>query len=138
MFERRLAQQHRQLEQTFQGLVAECGGRGCQDPIALRRRWSAFERELLAHMDEEEQRWLPAFSAKYPVEAEELRREHEHIRTTLTELGVALDLHALRADTVEAFINTLRAHAAREDRRLYLWIEEQEGPRCVLEAGAPD
>jgi hypothetical protein len=130
MFERRLAEQHRQLEKVFQGLVCGCVS---EDPIALRRRWCTFERELLEHMQEEEQRWLPAFSIKYPAEAEELRREHQEIRTTLNELGVALDLHALRAETGEAFINKLRTHAAREDRRLYLWIEEHEGPRCVLE-----
>ena len=122
MFEHGLAEQHRRLDKVFQALVSECGR---EDPIALRQQWSAFEHELLEHMDEEEARWLPRFSRRYPAEAEQLRQEHEEIRATLGELGVMLDLHALRAESVAAFVAKLRAHAAREDRRLYQWIERE-------------
>ena len=127
MFEHGLAEQHRRLEKVFQALVCECGR---EDPIELRRQWSVFEQQLLRHMEEEELRWLPGFARRYPAEAELLRREHHEIRTTLNELAVMLDLHALRADAVTALVDQLRAHAAREDRSLYEWIERQGRAPC--------
>jgi hypothetical protein len=131
MSEHAFAEQHRRLERIFQALVSETGR---EDPLALRQQWAAFEAELLGHLDEEERRWLPGFARLHPEEAERIRREHAEIRSTLTELGVMLDLHALRADVVCAFVEKLRAHATREDGAFYRWIlaagpQDQEGAR---------
>ena len=131
MAEHAFAEQHRRLEKTFQALVSELGR---EDPRALRQQWTAFEAELLGHLDEEERRWLPGFARRNPEEAEGILREHAEIRSTLTELGIMLDLHALRADVVCAFVEKLRAHATREDGAFYRWIlaarpEHQEGSR---------
>jgi hypothetical protein len=47
----------------------------------------------------------------------------EQIRSTLTDLGVRLDLHLPRAEDVLAFIERLRAYAANEDAGFHRWLE---------------
>ena len=60
-----------------------------------------------------------------PEEAVALLREHGQIRELLLELGVAVDLHAIRFEQSRRFIDMLRAHADREDRLLYRWADER-------------
>jgi hemerythrin superfamily protein len=124
-----LLEDHRHLDGMFQDIVAVCQ-RG--DHADLHRRWSRFERELTGHMDLEEHEILPAFSRAHLAEAEGLRDEHATIRAALTELGVDLDLHCLRADRVEAFIALLRAHARREEALLYPWASGGAGEEHFL------
>jgi hypothetical protein len=38
-------------------------------------------------------------------------------------LGLNLDLHCLRAEAVDDFARTLRAHAKRDDAALYPWAQ---------------
>jgi hemerythrin-like domain-containing protein len=97
------------------------------EPAELRGQWSRFERELSSHLDLEEHEILPAFARAHLAEAQGLRDEHTAIRAALTEMGVDLDLHCLRADRVEAFIQLLRAHARREDGLLYPWASRAQG-----------
>jgi hemerythrin superfamily protein len=119
-----LSDDHRHMEGLFQDVVAACK-RG--EPAELRGQWSRFERELSSHLDLEEHEILPAFARAHQAEAQGIRDEHAAIRTALTELGVDLDLHCLRADRVEAFIQLLRAHARREEGVLYPWASRAAG-----------
>jgi len=113
-----MSEDHRHLEQLFQEIVAWAHE---GEHASLRGEWQRFERELLSHLELEEQEILPAFSREHLAEARSIRDEHASIRAGLTELGVELDLHCLRAERVEAFIGLLRAHAKREEALLYPW-----------------
>jgi hemerythrin superfamily protein len=115
---------HERLERLFDALVTEAV-RG--DPADLLDEWRTFERSLLAHLEAEEVHLLPAFGQSAPTEAAALWDEHARIREKLTELGIDLELHCLSADRVKAFIDGLRAHAAREERLLYPWAARQLG-----------
>jgi hypothetical protein len=113
-----LAEHHRDLDLRLAALV-RCaqGGDGDQ----LRREWSAFERELLAHMALEEEEILPAFAHHDPAAARAALEEHTAIRAQVLEMGLNLDLHLLRADRVAALVQKLRAHALHEEQALYAW-----------------
>jgi len=50
-----------------------------------------------------------------------LLREHQHIRTRLTEVGGAIERHVAGLATVQELVDELGAHERREDRILYLW-----------------
>lgn len=89
----------------------------------LRSEWNVFNRHLVEHMHAEETLVLPEFARVHQHEALELLREHGRIREELLELGVALDLHAIRFKQSQAFIARLNAHAAREERFLYPWLD---------------
>jgi hemerythrin superfamily protein len=113
-----LSADHARLDHLFEDIVASARA---GDPGALRAEWRRFEAELTSHLELEEQELLPAFARQHPAEAQGLREEHERIRGMLAELGVALDLHCLRADRVEEFVTLVRAHARREEALLYPW-----------------
>jgi hemerythrin-like domain-containing protein len=115
-----LALHHRGLEQALDIIAVKSEGR---DPLGLRRAWDTFEKELLRHIEIEEADLLPLFERSHPDDARGLRGEHDTIREKLFELGLALDLHQLRADAVTEFAARLRVHARREDGGLYPWIE---------------
>jgi hemerythrin superfamily protein len=113
-----LSEDHRHLERLFQEIVAWAHE---GEHRTLRGEWQRFERELTTHMELEEEEILPAFSHEHLAEAQAIREEHARIRAGLTELGIDLDLHCLRAERVEAFIGLLRAHAKREEALIYPW-----------------
>jgi hemerythrin len=94
------------------------------DPRALQKIWNAFERALVRHLDLEEESLFPLVESVHPEEARERRAEHARIRQIVGELGLSCDLHAVRREAVEDLVSTLRAHAAREDRTLYRWVDE--------------
>jgi polyisoprenoid-binding protein YceI len=113
-----LAHDHERLERQFQAIVSEAS---CGDPLELRGAWRAFEVELLRHFEDEEVHIFPAFAQQRPADARALLADHERIRASLTGLGVDLDLHCLPAERIADFVDTLRAHARREDDVLYPW-----------------
>jgi hemerythrin-like domain-containing protein len=119
-----LADDHRHLERLFQDVVAACR-RG--DRVEMRTEWTRFEGELSSHLDLEEHEILPAFARAHLAEAQGIRDEHAAIRAALVELGIDLDLHCLRAEGVEAFIELLRAHARREEGVMYPWASRAGG-----------
>ena len=67
------------------------------------------------------------FSRSEPKEAREILDEHARLRGRLVELAIDLDLHCLRPETVSAFVDELRSHAAREELLLYPWAARQLG-----------
>ena len=125
-----LHEHHQDLEAHFQRLMARCQD---GDPIELRCEWSLFERELTEHMELEEKELIPRFRRGRPAEGAQICREHDEIRVGLAELGIALDLHALRAEAVQEFLDLLRAHARREEALFYPWVTEHahESPRWL-------
>lgn len=86
--------------------------------------WAKFEHALLSHMEAEERFVLPSFAKVDPQEALALLREHGQFREQLLELGVAVDLHAIRYERSKELIERLQAHGAREDNLLYRWADE--------------
>jgi hemerythrin HHE cation binding domain-containing protein len=86
--------------------------------------WDEFGRVLEAHMNLEEATFLPVFGAEGPEQAllvDRIRHEHQDIRRTVERLGVAVQVHTLRADDVRELVALLRRHAALEDTSLYAW-----------------
>ena len=117
-----LAGDHDRLDREFQVIVTRAQG---GDRQQLESEWLAFQRALLGHLDAEEKHLIPALAHDRPREAQILLDEHEQIRGQLLQLGVDLDLHCLRADRVETFVEALRAHAQREENIYYPWADRQ-------------
>jgi len=112
----RLEKDHQELDslllQLAQDAAAPCPG-------VLEPTWNAFERRVLKHMAAEERFLLPLVEASDPAEVERTRIEHTQIRGTIAKLGVAIELHTVRATDINQLIELLRAHAKHEDERLY-------------------
>ena len=115
-------QDHVRLDALFEELLNRVH---VDDRNAIRETWTAFEEGLLAHMRAEERDMIPIFQRHDPAEAAEIVAEHAKVRSLLAELGVMLDIHALREERVEVLIALLRAHAAREDASLYKWADSE-------------
>lgn len=112
---------HRHLDEVLGRLL---GALAANAPDA-RALWDELDRDLSSHMAAEERFVLPSFMRVDPEEAVALLDEHGRIREMLLELGVAVDLHALRVEQARRFIEMLLAHADREDRLLYRWADER-------------
>jgi hemerythrin-like domain-containing protein len=120
-----LAEHHRALDEQLDRLVAQAQSLDAAD---LRAEWTAFERELLRHLEQEEAEILPGFARYDAAEALAILAEHAEIRRALLDLGMSLDLHCLRAETVGDFAQRLKAHAHREDGALYAWASSHVEP----------
>lgn len=101
------------------------------DPPALKADWERFERTLRAHLELEEREIVPAVERVDPKAAARVREDHAEIRASLDELGVEVELHTLRKETVDRFLTRLRDHAAREDATLYRIADEVLAPSAV-------
>jgi len=86
-----------------------------------------LQARVLAHLDSEERDVLPRYAEYAPQDASELLAEHATMRSVLAELDVAVDLHFVRANALDAFLATLRTHAIRENAGLYRWAERTGG-----------
>lgn len=117
-----LAGDHDRLDRVFQTIVTRAYGGDFQQ---LETEWSAFQDALLGHLDAEERNLIPALAKDRPREAQTLLEDHRLIRIQLLQLGVDLDLHCLRAEKVDAFVDALRAHAHREENIFYPWVDRQ-------------
>jgi hemerythrin superfamily protein len=118
---RELAREHTDLAATLAEL-STAASRG--DPRALQELWGPFERELLRHLDLEEQSVLPLVEPAHPEAVAKLLSEHDVIRSVVSEIGVCCDLHAVRKDSIEALVRMLDDHAKREDETVYRWVDE--------------
>lgn len=101
------------------------------DRDAVAQAWAELDARLLTHMDAEERYMIAALNRSDARAARALIEEHRHLRTRLTEIGTAVDLHIARLETFRQFQDELRAHARHEDGALYLWSDEHldEGDR---------
>jgi hemerythrin-like domain-containing protein len=116
-----LAREHRELDQLFEALLNALQADARDDALRL---WSAFDDGLCRHMALEEKHLLPLLQQQDAREVEELLKEHEDIRAKLAELGVGVDLHEIRVQTVSDFVEQLRRHARREDALAYRWAQQ--------------
>jgi len=121
---------HEQLRALLPRLLEAMAANARDDVAAL---WRELDHGLLTHMDAEERFILPVFAHVDRTEALDLLRQHGQIREQLLELGVAVDLHYLRFERSEEFLQILLTHAAREERLLYHWADDRLAPG-VLEA----
>lgn len=122
-----LIRDHHRLDQLFSELRAAFDADAREDAARL---WTDLDQGLSAHMAFEERYVLPAFRAVDSSEVDGLLREHDLIRHRLAELGIGVDLHAVRAEIVADFLALLRAHAHREDELLYRWAERKLPPEA--------
>ena len=124
-------QDHQRLDGLFEDLLNRVHA---GDAAAIREAWTAFEHGLLTHMEAEERDMIPIFRRHDPVEAAAIVEDHAKIRSLLAELGVKLEIHTLREEKVEGLVAFLRAHAAREDAALYLWVDSElpEAPKASI------
>jgi len=116
---------HEHLRDQVTRLLAAMQANARADVTTL---WNDLEHELLNHMEAEERFVLPGFARVDHGEATALLRDHGLIRENLLELGIALDLHCIRYERSQQFVDLLLRHAAREERLLYRWAEEHLSP----------
>ena len=115
-----LAEHHRATEQACTALLARTYA---DDPHELVAQYRAFEHALLEHLAAEEELILPAYAQHDPADAQAIRDDHEAIRKALNRLGIEVELHVVRAHSVHELVDSLRAHAAREDAAMYPWAQ---------------
>lgn len=58
-----------------------------------------------------------------PADAQALREDHVAIRKALEALAIEVELHCVRAHSINDLVNSLRVHAAREDAGMYPWAQ---------------
>jgi hemerythrin-like domain-containing protein len=116
-----LTADHLRLDALFDDVLKRLA---LDDRDETRAAWTDFEKGLLAHLEVEEKFILPPFAKDHELEASVIRREHDGFREKLAELGVMVDLHAIRMDVANLFVRALREHARREDSLMYRWAQE--------------
>ena len=115
-----LDQHHREIEEACLTLLS---AGFADEPRDLARCWGEIEHQLYDHMMAEEHFLFPAYQHAEPENAQDLRDQHARLREQALEIGVAIQLHAVRMEQIEAFVAELRAHARNEEVGLYRWAE---------------
>lgn len=115
-----LRREHARLDEIYEQLL---GAYRSGDWTEVQSAWNVFERGLRAHMETEETFVFSSLRAVDAAEADALASEHEEIRKALDVLGVNIELHALTRLDADELVCRLRAHATREERMLYPWVE---------------
>lgn len=112
----KLTKDHQEID-----ALLRCLAEDAQAPVpgTLLTTWSTFETKLIRHMQAEEQFLLPLLEASDPAEVARIRQEHARIRDSLTELGLAVELHTVREASILELIELLEAHAKHENGALY-------------------
>lgn len=116
-----LGTHHHQIEAACLAIMS-AGFTG--DSRDLASRWRDIERELLEHMAAEERLLLPAYQRADPENAQDLRDDHAVLRERALEIGVAIQLHTIRCEQLQHFVEALRAHAHREEVGMYRWAQD--------------
>jgi hypothetical protein len=114
---KRLSQDHQQL-----AALLECLSQAAEasDRETLVATWAELETRLICHMEAEERYLLPLVEASHPAEVTRTLAEHAQIRDRIAELGLAVELHAVRSSDIRALIELLQAHSKHEDEALYV------------------
>lgn len=90
--------------------------------------WGPFEKDFRAHMEFEERELFAGFAATGPDPADvvkTLREQHDDMREQLSQLGIEIQLHAIRAETIDAFVKAIRLHSTVESAHFYPWVDGQ-------------
>ncbi|HEX3758460.1 MAG TPA: hemerythrin domain-containing protein [Kofleriaceae bacterium] len=93
------------------------------EPGELIRQWGDIEHQLYDHMMAEEHFLFPAYQRDEPENAQVLRAQHARLRDHAMQIGVAVELQAVRMEQIEAFLAELQAHARCEEAALYRWAD---------------
>jgi nucleotide-binding universal stress UspA family protein len=128
-----MRREHARLEEIYAALLAAYREGDWAD---VRTQWGIFEPALRAHLDMEERDILPAFRAVDADEADAIALEHIELRRLLDTLGVLVELHAVPERDVEALLERLAAHGAREEFLLYPWLDEEKVDERVGQSDA--
>jgi hemerythrin-like domain-containing protein len=118
---RHLREDHDAFERRFDDL---CARAQTDDWRYLDEVWDAFVDDIEDHFAFEEEVLFPVLGEQGPEEralVERLVAEHAEVRGTLQQLGVQIQLHQIRAETIERLVTLLREHAALERAHLYDW-----------------
>ncbi len=121
----RLHGDHERFDERFDALCATAREGDWTDVDAL---WGPFEKDLRAHMAFEERELFEKFAATGEGPADvvkTLKDQHADLRKQLAQLGIETQLHAIRADSIDAFVKALRMHAAVESAHFYPWLEKE-------------
>ena len=115
----RLREAHVDLSHGFDHLmrVADAG-----DARTCDQAWDGFWRTVEDHLAFEERELFPVLAAEGlqgKAHVQQLAAEHATIRRDLIDIGVSLQLHQDRTETIARFIEDMRLHAAREDEWLH-------------------
>ncbi len=119
----RLHGDHERFDARFETLCTICRHGDWAD---VDRQWGSFEKDLRAHMAFEERELFDDFAATGDGPADvvaTLKAQHTELRKLLGQLGIETQLHAIRADSIDAFVQALRLHASVESAHLYPWLE---------------
>jgi hypothetical protein len=103
------------LATSFLALVED------HDRETVRRHLEDLEVRVFEHIEAEERHLIFRYMEEDPDDARAIWQEHAALRRSLTQLGIAVDLLALRVEDVRVFVETLRAHGRRESAGLYRW-----------------
>jgi len=99
----RLREEHAQLDARFDDLCARArGGEWCD----VDEMWNDFAADLESHLSFEEKEVFPVVAAAAPsggALVDRLLAQHAMIRARLDELGVEIQLHLVRAETIDGF-----------------------------------
>lgn len=115
-----LLEDHVRLLQLFDEVLCRLRQ---NDREETRSAWRLFDSAITAHLEAEEKFLFPAYRAVNLLEVEALERDHAKFRKRLDEMGIAVDLHTIRADAAQQLVEELTEHSRREDVRMYLWAE---------------
>ena len=121
---RRLEREHGALEARIKDLHVRAQGQWHD----LDEVWADFTRDLEAHMTFEERELFELFLSEHPEQSDyvaDLLVEHGQIRRAVERLGMEIQLHVVRAHTVDALLAALRQHSASEHRVFYPWLEDK-------------
>jgi hypothetical protein len=116
-----LAEHHHVIEAACRELL---GRTYSDEPADLVAEYRRFEHEMLEHIAIEEELLLPAYAEHAPEDARALREDHAALRQLMYRIGIDVELHLVRAKTVDQLIAQLRAHAVREENGLYVWAAD--------------
>lgn len=117
-----LPEEHQRLNEVFQSLL-NCASTG--DWRSCDQTWDGFCEALLKHLELEETAFFPRFMEEGVRErraTQELLLDHDEIRRQLHELGLSIQLHTIRAETIATFISAMRQHAKKEDELFHPWL----------------
>jgi hemerythrin-like domain-containing protein len=112
---------HERLSGLLVRLRAATEANERDDMLAL---WNELDVGLNTHLEVEEKYLFPTLARIDPAAERSLRTQHESIRKKLLDLGMRVELHTVRLDATEEFLNELAAHAMAEDQILYRFADE--------------
>lgn len=117
-----LLAEHQKLEAYFERFLNTVE---TADRPALMTEWTAFEKSVVDHFDDEEKYMFTLLEKSEPDEVRALRAEHDSIKAKIGDMGMKADLRGLRKEDVEALLADLKAHKEREEALLYPWADDQ-------------